>query len=67
MPTPDSPLHLHPDLQAVCEELKAKGYVARWDGVFGTLNAFDGVFIPKRRVSVGGPPKQDFFKLLTAD
>ena len=67
MPTPDSPLHLHPDLQAVCEELKAKGYVARWDGVFGTLNAFDGVFIPKRRVSVGGPPRQDFFKLLTAD
>ena len=29
----------------MCEELKAKGYVARWDGVFGTLNAFDGVFI----------------------
>ena len=51
----------------MCEELKAKGYVARWDGVFGTLNAFDGVFIPKRRVETSGPPRQDFFKLLTAD
>ena len=51
----------------MCEELKAKGYVARWDGVFGTLNAFDGVFIPKRRVETMGPPRQDFFKLLTAD